>query len=160
MERSTAHRSLNFFVFPLEEIDLAKQNSWTQPYVSVAFLSPQDKQGLCCSLADILVMPTFILLWYALPAPFFFFFFLLCHLPPNLRTWPAERRVGGRERGKKGGVLLLERSCTPEGPRKVERWIKENKYYVSTQLHLYKRRSSARLCETVWVRWDHSFGEE
>lgn len=30
--------------------------------------------------------------------------------------------MGGRERGKKGGVLLLERSCTPEGPGNTERW--------------------------------------
>lgn len=29
--------------------------------------------------------------------------------------------MGGRERGKKGGVLLLERSCTPEGPGNTER---------------------------------------
>lgn len=30
--------------------------------------------------------------------------------------------MGGRERGKKGGVLLLEHSCSPEGPGNTERW--------------------------------------
>lgn len=30
--------------------------------------------------------------------------------------------MGGRERAKKGGALLLERSCTPEGLGNNERW--------------------------------------
>lgn len=122
----------------------AKQSSLIVHVSTV--LSAQDKQGLRCSRGGYI---SAMLTGRAL--------FLLCHLPPRSADVTAATESGRQAgRGEEGrGAAVVGTPLHSRRPRNTERWIRENKYYVSTQLHLHESRSSTVLGLQAGFGWAH-----